>query len=253
MAFEAIPIRPELNDNNQRDALILEREASGPPPELIIHAGNLPATAEALRDLLAASGKFFDRGLPVRVITPADGGPPSAIPLTKSNVVMQTHRLCKPMKVRSDGAHVPQTLPDRLAQMYLEMSGEWGLPPLAGVSTAPLLSRDGSVRTADGYDRGTTLWCCNIPALKLPSRPSCADAEEALAHAPAAIPDFSLWQFAPAVGCLAWSRDHRHHPTTGTGRERFSARCTHGRLPPQPTACAGISHNGTGCVGSRQR
>jgi hypothetical protein len=64
--------------------------------------------------------------------------------------------------------------------MYLEMSGEWGLPPLAGVSTAPLLSRDGSVRTADGYDRGTTLWCCNIPALKLPSRPSRVDAEAAL-------------------------------------------------------------------------
>ena len=39
-----------------------------PKPELIIHAGNLPATAEALRDLLAASGKLFDRGLPVRVI-----------------------------------------------------------------------------------------------------------------------------------------------------------------------------------------
>ena len=35
-------------------------------PELVIHGGSLPATAEALRDLLAASGKLFDRGLPVR-------------------------------------------------------------------------------------------------------------------------------------------------------------------------------------------
>ena len=26
-------------------------------PELIVHAGNLPATAEGLRDLLAASGR----------------------------------------------------------------------------------------------------------------------------------------------------------------------------------------------------
>ena len=32
------------------------------------------------------------------------------------------------------------TLPDRVAQMYLDMSGEWHLPPLGGVSTAPLLS-----------------------------------------------------------------------------------------------------------------
>jgi hypothetical protein len=29
-----------------------------PKPELIIHAGNLPATAEALGDLLAAPGSF---------------------------------------------------------------------------------------------------------------------------------------------------------------------------------------------------
>jgi hypothetical protein len=46
-------------------------------PELILHSGNLPATAEALRDLFAASGKLFDRGLPVRIIRPVDGSPPS--------------------------------------------------------------------------------------------------------------------------------------------------------------------------------
>jgi hypothetical protein len=34
-----------------------------PKPELVIHAGNLPATAEALRDLLAASGKLFSATL----------------------------------------------------------------------------------------------------------------------------------------------------------------------------------------------
>ena len=135
-----------------------------PKPELVIHAGNLPATAEALRDLLAASGKLFDRGLPVRVIRSADGGPPSAISLTKHNVVIETHRLCQPVKMGSDGGHVPVTLPDRVAQMYLDMSGEWDLPPLAGVSTAPLLSVDGNVRAADGYDSVTSLWCCSIPS-----------------------------------------------------------------------------------------
>ena len=123
-----------------------------PKPELVIHAGNLPATAEALRDLLAASGKLFDRGLPVRIVRGADGGPPSAVPLTKHNVVIEAHRFCQPVKVDSDGRHVPVTLLDRLAQMYLDMSGEWDLPALAGISTAPLLSADGSVRAADGYD-----------------------------------------------------------------------------------------------------
>src|SRR6516165_10766167 len=115
-----------------------------PKPELIVHAGNLPATADGLRDLLAASGKLFDRGLPVRVIRPADGTLPSAVRLTKHNVVMEAHRLCQPVKIDADGERVPVTLPDRVAQMYLDMCGEWHLSPLAGVSTAPLLSQDGA-------------------------------------------------------------------------------------------------------------
>jgi hypothetical protein len=151
-----------------------------PKPELVIHAGNLPATAEALRDLLAASGKLFDRGLPVRIVWGADGGPPSAVPLTKHYVVIEAHRFCQPVKVDSDGRHVPVTLLDRLAQMYLDMSGEWDLPALAGISTAPLLSADGSVRAADGYDPATKLWCCSVPALRLPSRVPRAAAETAL-------------------------------------------------------------------------
>jgi hypothetical protein len=120
-------------------------------PELIIHGGNLPASAEALRDLLAASGRLFDRGLPVRIVRPADGTLPSAVPLTKHNVVMETHRHCQPVKIRA-GEPVPVTLPDRVAQMYLDMSGEWHLPPLVGVSTAPLLKADGSICVADGYE-----------------------------------------------------------------------------------------------------
>jgi hypothetical protein len=52
----------------------------------LIRAGrinsNLPATAEALRDLFAKVGKFFDRGVPVRIITHADGTLPCAEKLT---------------------------------------------------------------------------------------------------------------------------------------------------------------------------
>ena len=151
-----------------------------PKPELIIHDGNLPATAEALRDLFAASGKLFDRDMPVHLTRPADGSPPSARRLTRHNVVIEAHRLCQPVKVDADGVHVPVTLPDRVAQMYLNMFGEWNLPPLAGVSTSPLLSEDGGVRVAVGYDRDTALWCSGIPTSRLAERPSRADAEAAL-------------------------------------------------------------------------
>jgi hypothetical protein len=84
------------------------------------------------------------------------------------------------MREDSRGRLIQVTLPDRVAQMYLDMSGEWELPPLAGISTGPLLSADGSVRTADGYDPMTALWCRSVPTLRLPLRPSHKDAEEAL-------------------------------------------------------------------------
>ena len=167
-------------------------------PELIVHRGSLPETAEILRDLLATSGRLFDRGLPVRVVRPADGSPPSAIPLTRHNVVIEAHRLCQPVQVDRKGNLIPVTLPDRVAQMYLDMFGEWGLPPLMGISTAPLLSADGSVRTADGYDPATKLWCRSVQTLKLLERPSFADAEEALRRLRHA---FRTFPFADAARC----------------------------------------------------
>jgi hypothetical protein len=149
-------------------------------PELVVHAGNLPATAEALRDLLSASGKLFDRGVPVRIVKSADGNVPSALPLTKHNVVIEAHRLCQPVKITSKGEHIPVTLPDRIAQMYLDMCGDWHLPLLSGVSTAPLLSANGNIRVAEGYDGESKLWCCGVPKVGILAQPSHADAAAAL-------------------------------------------------------------------------
>jgi hypothetical protein len=140
----------------------------------------LPATAEAVRDLLADSGKFFDRGVPVRLVKPADGSLPSAIPLTKHNVVIEAHRLCQPVQMHSKRGLIEVTLPDRVAQMYLDMIGEWELASLTGVSTAPLLSSDGGIHAAEGYDVNLGLWCCSVPKLSVPERPSRADADTAL-------------------------------------------------------------------------
>jgi hypothetical protein len=60
------------------------------------------------------------------------------------------------------------TLPDRVATMYLQMAGEWHLQPLAGITTAP----DGAVRAADGFDRGTRLWCAGLPIIDVPEGPN---------------------------------------------------------------------------------
>ena len=58
--------------------------------------------------------------------------------------------------------------------------GSWGLKTFRGITTAPILKNDGSIRIASGYDRETGLWCHNIPDLNIPERPTEADARAAL-------------------------------------------------------------------------
>jgi hypothetical protein len=165
-------------------------------PELIVHTGDLPETARALRDLFAASGRLFDRDMPVRLVQLADGGPMAAIPLTANGIVVEAHRLCRPVKVNPEGKRSPITLPERVAKMYLDMVGEWNLPPLAGISTAPLLTADGGVQYAVGYDRATGLWCCKVPQLRIPEHPRLEDARAALRSLREA---FKTFPFADAV------------------------------------------------------
>ncbi len=133
-----------------------------------------------MRDLLAASGDLYDRDMPVKLVQPATGGPMIARPLTVNNVVFEAHRISRPVKIAKDGKPTPTTLPERVARMYLDMAGEWSLPPLEGIATAPLLAADGDIRDAVGYDPETGLWCCKLPPLRIPGRPSRTDAGAAL-------------------------------------------------------------------------
>jgi hypothetical protein len=153
--------------------------ATAPKPQLIVHGSNLPATVYALRDLLAASGALYDRGGPVQIIKPAGSSMPIAMPLTKHGIVMMAHGLCEPVKNDGQNNFEPVTLPERVAQMYLDMN-DWNLPPLAGISTAPLLSSDGSIRVVEGYDSETALWCAGALPVDVPARPTIDQASDAL-------------------------------------------------------------------------
>jgi hypothetical protein len=153
--------------------------ATAPKPQLVIHGGDLPATVYALRDLFVASSDLYDRGGPVQIIKPADATMATAVPLTKHGVVMVAHGLCQPMKRDRTGNLVPTTLPVRVAEMYLDIH-DWSLRPLAGISTAPLLASDGSVRTVEGYDAETGLWCANVPPVDIPPQPTIGEARAAL-------------------------------------------------------------------------
>jgi hypothetical protein len=66
--------------------------------------------------------------------------------------------------------------------MYLDWQGEWQLPVLNGIASAPLLQDDGSIQFKDGYDSQSGLWCEKVPDIAelIPERPTREDAAAAL-------------------------------------------------------------------------
>jgi hypothetical protein len=99
--------------------------------------------------------------------------------LTYNNIIVEAHQHCQPVIFNSNGERVAITLPVSVAQMLLDL-GEWGLPALAGVTTAPLLAPDGRILARAGYDRERAMWCEPVPNLTVPDRPARSEAETAL-------------------------------------------------------------------------
>ena len=150
-------------------------------PQLYVQKGNLPATAQAVRDVLKGSVRLFDRGSPCRIARTACTCQPAVEPLNRHSVVVAVHGVCQPVAHNGRGELVEVTLPDRVAQLYMEMRGEWELPPLDGISSAPLLAADGGIRSVEGYDPLTRLWCSGAVEVSVPACPSQVEAEAALA------------------------------------------------------------------------
>lgn len=167
--IEAKPTKADDAGNADGDKTIGGKEV------LVIEKGELPKVAETLRDILAKSGAFFDRGVPVRITKRAGSKLPVASALTTHGVVRAAHQLCRPIK---DAAYA--TLPDRVAGLYLDMAGEWKLPPLVVITTAPILGDDGSIRNAEGYDTATGIYCTNVPQLNVPQAPTREQAAKSL-------------------------------------------------------------------------
>jgi len=88
------------------------------------------------------------------------------------------------LKSNQDGTvlEVNARLPRSLAVMYLDWRGEWRLPPLNGIASAPLLQENGTIYSTQGYDLTTGMWCENLPDLKglIQSKPTKDDAMAAL-------------------------------------------------------------------------
>jgi hypothetical protein len=175
----------------QRQAKEAEREPPEPPTDprgradLFVDNADLPDTAATLAAMLATVPHLFDRGGPARIARDRARGCAVVEPLTTNSVVNEAHRIARPWewaRNRRTGKMERRdiTLPERVAKLYLDHREGWGLRPLDGITSAPLLHDDGTIRAAEGYDPETRLWCELVPAVTVPAAPSREDAAAAL-------------------------------------------------------------------------
>jgi hypothetical protein len=97
-------------------------------------------------------------------------------------LVLLAHQVARPYVEQPDGEDVDVRLPSSIARMYLGWRGEWRLPPLNGIASAPLFSKDGRIASGSGYDRTTGMWQENVADFRglVPEQPTQADAAAAL-------------------------------------------------------------------------
>jgi hypothetical protein len=167
-------------------------EGSGPPKtngsaekhRLLIDPPNPDIVVGELCRILAKSAQLYERGgTVVRLVYDEAAKATVAQPMTADSLTLMAHTVCRPYKIQGTPATpVDARLPQYIANMYLNWRGNWDLRSLDGVSTAPLLSDDGTIRAADGYDKDAGLWCENIPDLSksVPEKPTEEQARAAL-------------------------------------------------------------------------
>ncbi len=168
-------------------------------PRLLIEDGDLPAAAAAIGEVLAKQPHIFERAVPVRVVTKENTGEIFVEPLKPQAVIDEVHRVVQPYKIKRTPRteeRVNITLPNQVASLYLENSRHWNLRVLNGFSTAPLVSKGGTIRTATGYDEATKLWCHGMPEVNVPAQPTREEADAALATL---RQHFCTFAFADAV------------------------------------------------------
>ena len=99
------------------------------------------------------------------------------------STVIAAHAVCRPVLervVRGVPVREAVTLPNRVAQLYLNLNGKRGLQTLQGVCAAPLLSHNGSIHCRSGFDPDTGLWCVGVDLPPICKRPTLKNAHEAL-------------------------------------------------------------------------
>jgi hypothetical protein len=121
------------------------------PSEIPVDAGVILGLAfVVIRPGLLVSGKI------VGIFVGTQAACMVAQVISPDAMVLMAHTVCRPYVLKAKNDHTLSEanarLPRQFAVMYLDWRGEWRLPPLNGIATAPLLHEDGTITSAEGYD-----------------------------------------------------------------------------------------------------
>lgn len=152
--------------------------------ELEVHRDDLPRTAREIAPLLASQPMLFDRGGPARLVYDEQRGKMVSTLLSVAGVINEIHDVARPWWwVKSSGGSFEQkfiTMLDKVAKLYLDPRGNWGLRLLNGITTTPLLTEDGGIQAVDGYNPGSGMFCERMPKVSVPDHPTEQEAQAAL-------------------------------------------------------------------------
>jgi hypothetical protein len=168
--------------------------------------------------------------------------------LSSDALIVAAHRVCRPYALK-EGVEIDIGLPRPIAAMYLSWR-DWGAPPLNGITSAPLLSDDGSIRTARGYDTKTGLFCEGVPDIsdRIPVRPTKEEAQRALASFRRRARTLPFADAATAFEGKVAVVDQRKSP--GVDESSFLTQSIGAVARPSLWLCPGTSFQGARLSGS---
>ncbi|NBA96298.1 hypothetical protein [Pseudomonas sp. R5(2019)] len=139
-------------------------------------SGDRPKTVAAAIAALREEGLLFEHG--GEVVRLVEGG---VQPVAVEWLLIHLGKLIHFTRwdVRNQ-AIVTTDCPQDLPKQVLGQRGEWGLPVLRTVISAPIMRLDGSVLQDRGYDEATGLYLTQQPEVRINTRPSKAEVVAAL-------------------------------------------------------------------------
>ena len=185
-------------------AQAMQSEVLADAPREIWLNSDLAVTAREIAWAMAEAGAIYKFGDRLSYVETA-GDRVSVHALTSDSIPHVSAAVCQVMMRTKAGNAVAVTMPKDVRNLVVSAPADrCGVPALNGIAAAPILTGDGGIRSASGFDAATGLWALPVPSLDVPDAPSRGDAEAALTTLRQALRTFP---FADA--------DNVHDPALG--------------------------------------